>query len=169
VFLPFVSNISEAIRRAGDEVSVKTVFSANETLKKRLTHMKPKSNTGEKELIYRIPCECGAKYIGKTGRPLETIVSEHRRNLLKLSRDREISIEEESLSSLLATHAAENRHQILWEEVTILGSENNAKTRKFHKAAVMHIENNMISRPSLDIPQLWHYIVKYPLLVQLIF
>jgi hypothetical protein len=110
------------------------------TLKKRLTHVKPKRNTREKEVIYRIPCECGAKYIDETGRPLETRVNEHRRNLLKLSRDREIGIEKESLSSLLATHAAENRHQVLWEEVTMLGSENenNAKKRKFHEAAVMH-------------------------------
>jgi hypothetical protein len=82
-------------------------------------------------------------------------VSEHRRNLLKFSRDREIGIEKESLSSLLATHAAENMHQVLWEEVTILGSENNAKKRKFHEAAVM-LGNNVTSRPILDIPPLWH-------------
>jgi hypothetical protein len=49
--------------------------------------------------------------------------------LLKLSKVREIGIEEESLSSLLATNAAENRHQVLWEEVTILGSENNQKKK----------------------------------------
>jgi hypothetical protein len=67
VVIPYVAGLLEAIRRAGDEVSVKTVFSANDTLKKRLTHVKPKSNTREKELIYRIPCKCGAKYIGKTG------------------------------------------------------------------------------------------------------
>jgi hypothetical protein len=108
VVIPYVAGLSAVIRRAGDEVGVKTVFSANDTLKKRLTHVKPKSNTRAKVLIYRIPCECGAKYIGETGRPLETRVSEDRRNLLKLSRDREIGIEEESLSSLLATHAAEN-------------------------------------------------------------
>jgi hypothetical protein len=155
VVIPYVAGLSEAIRRAGDEVSVKTVFSANDKLKKRLTLLKPNSNTSEKELIYRIPCECEAKYIGETGRPLETRVSKHRRNLLKLSRDREISIEKESLLSLLATHAAENRHQVLWEEVTILVSENHAKKRKFHEAVVMHIETNVISRPSLDIPSLW--------------
>jgi hypothetical protein len=74
---------------------VNTVFSANDTLKKRLTHVKPKSNTREKELIFRIPC--GAKYMGESGRLLETRVSEHRRNSLKLSRDQEIDIEEESL------------------------------------------------------------------------
>jgi hypothetical protein len=110
VVVPYVAGLSEAIRRAVDEVAVKTVFSANDTLKNRLTHVKPKSNTREKELIYRIPSECGVKYIGETDRTLETRVSEHRRNLLKLSRDREIGTEEESLSSLLATHAAENKH-----------------------------------------------------------
>jgi hypothetical protein len=51
VVIPYVAGLSEAIRRAGDEVGVKTVFSANDTLKKRLTHVKPKSNTREKELI----------------------------------------------------------------------------------------------------------------------
>jgi hypothetical protein len=154
VVIPYVTGLSEAIRKAGDEVGVKTVFSANDTLKKRLTHVKPKSNTRKKELIYRIPYECGAKYIGETGRPLD------RRKLLKLSRYREIGIKEESSSSLLATHAAENRHQVLCEEVTILGSENNAKKRKFHEAAVMHIEDNVISRPSLDIPPLWHSMLR---------
>jgi predicted GIY-YIG superfamily endonuclease len=159
VVITHVAGLSESIRRAGAEVGVKNVFSANDTLKKRLTHVKPKRNTREKELIYRIPCECGAKYIGETGRPLETRVSEHRRNLLKLSRDREIGIEEESLSSLLAL-MQENKHQVLWEEVTILGSENNAKKRKFHEAAVMNIEDNVISRPSLDIPPLWHSMLR---------
>jgi hypothetical protein len=37
-----------------------------------------------------------------------------------------------------------------------LGSENKIKKEKFHEAAVMHIEDNVISRPSWDIPPLWH-------------
>jgi hypothetical protein len=105
VVISYVAGLPEAIRRAGDEVSVKTVFFGNDTLKKRLTHVKPKSNTREKKVIYRIALECVAKYLGETGGPLETRVRENRRNLLKLSRYREIGIEEKSLSSLLATHA----------------------------------------------------------------
>jgi predicted GIY-YIG superfamily endonuclease len=34
----------------------------------------------EKEVIYKIPCEYGAKYIGETGGPLVIRVEEHRRN-----------------------------------------------------------------------------------------
>jgi hypothetical protein len=55
--------ISEAIRRVGNTVGIKTVFSSGDTLKKRLTHVKPKGEGKEKDLIYKIPCECGAKYI----------------------------------------------------------------------------------------------------------
>jgi hypothetical protein len=47
VVIPYVAGLSEAIRRAGDEVGVRTVFSANDTLKKGLTHVKPKSDTRE--------------------------------------------------------------------------------------------------------------------------
>jgi hypothetical protein len=36
-----------------------------------------------------IPCECGAKYIGETGRPLDIRVNEHQRNWLKMDRQRE--------------------------------------------------------------------------------
>jgi hypothetical protein len=108
VVIPYVAGLSEAIRRAGDEVGIKTVFSAIDTLKKRLTNVKPKQNGLEKEVIYKIPCECGANYIGETGRPLETRVNEHKRNLLKLSKLQEKDINEENISSLLAAHAAEN-------------------------------------------------------------
>jgi hypothetical protein len=73
--IPYVSGLSEASRRAGDEVGIKTVFSNTDTLKKRLTHVKPKQNGSVKEVIYKIPCECGANYIGETGRPLETRVN----------------------------------------------------------------------------------------------
>jgi hypothetical protein len=50
VVIPYVAGLSEAIRRASDEVGVKTVFSANDTLKNRLTHVKTKSNTREKRV-----------------------------------------------------------------------------------------------------------------------
>jgi hypothetical protein len=90
-----VAGLSETIRRAGDEVGIKTVFSASDTLKKRLTHVKPKQNGLEKEMINKIPCECGANYIGEIGRPLETRVNEHTRNWLKLSKLQEKDINEE--------------------------------------------------------------------------
>jgi hypothetical protein len=113
VVIPYVSGLSEAIRRAGDAVGIKTVFSAGDTLKKKLTHVKHKSTNREKEGIYKIPCECGAKYIGKTGRPLDIRVGEHRRKWIKLNNENERgNKKEENISSLLAMHAKHCHHII---------------------------------------------------------
>jgi hypothetical protein len=54
--------------------------------------------------------------------------------------------------SLLATYAVEHYHQVNWEEVTILAKESNTNERKIHEAAAMHIEDKVISQPSIDIP-----------------
>jgi hypothetical protein len=70
VTIPYIAGLSEAIRREGEKVGIKTVFAANGTSKKRLTHVKPKGDKQEKDLVYRILCECGAKYVGETGRPM---------------------------------------------------------------------------------------------------
>jgi hypothetical protein len=43
-------------------LGITTVFSSGDTLKKSLTRVKPKGKGKEKDLIYKIPCECGAKY-----------------------------------------------------------------------------------------------------------
>jgi hypothetical protein len=86
VVIPYVAGLSGAIRKVGDTVGIKTVFSSGDTLKKRLTHVRPKGKGKEKDLIYKIPCECEAKYIGETGRPLDIRVNERRRNWLKLDR-----------------------------------------------------------------------------------
>jgi hypothetical protein len=107
------------------------VFASNDILKKRLTHVKPKGDRQEKDLIYRIPCECGAKYMGKTGRPLEVRVNEHKRNWQKMKREKEEGLEAVTISSLLACHAREQDHQILWDDVKILAKD--AITKRFMK------------------------------------
>jgi hypothetical protein len=58
---------------------------------------------------------------------------------LKLDGERETDRDEAATSSLLASHAVENNHQVNWEEVTILAKKSNMRKRKIHEAAVMHI------------------------------
>jgi hypothetical protein len=153
VVIPYVAGLSEAIRRVGDTVEIKTVFSSGDTFKKRLTHVIPKGKGKEKDLVHKIPCECGAKYIGETGRTLDIRVSEHRRNWLKVGWDEQQEGDEAATSSLLAPHTVEHNHQVNWEEVTILDKEGNNRKRKIHEAAAMHIEDNVIiANPVLTYP-----------------
>jgi hypothetical protein len=101
--------------------------------------VKPKRKSTEQDLIYKIPSECGAKYIGETGRPLYIIVNEHRRNRLQLDRGEKKERDEAATSSLFASHAVEHNHQVYWEEVTILAKDSNIRKKKIHEAAIMHV------------------------------
>ena len=141
-------------------MGLKTVFAAKDTLKKRLTHVKPKGIGKEKNLVYKIPCQCGANYIGETGRQLQVRVNEHRRNWEKMKKEKEEGNDMDIISSLLAAHAVEKEHQIEWEEVTILANEANMKRRKIHEAAAIYLEEEVISQPSFDIPRIWHSLIR---------
>jgi hypothetical protein len=81
---------------------------------------------------------------------------------LKLEGEREKDGDEAATSSLLASasHAVEHNHQVNWKEVTILAKERNPRKRKMYEAAVMQLKDNVISQPSIDIPPLWHYILR---------
>jgi hypothetical protein len=111
-------------------------------------------------LVYKIPCECGAKYLGETGRPLQMRVNEHRRNWDKMKREKEEGMDLDSIPSLLAAHAVENDHQVQWEEVKILAKESNVKKRKIHEAAAMYLEDEIISQPSFELPPIWYPMFK---------
>ena len=160
VTIPYIAGLSEAIRREGEKVGLKTVFAAKDTLKKRLTHLKPKGEGKDKNLVYKIPCHCGANYVGETGRQLQVRVNEHRRNWEKMKRDKEEEKDTENISSLLAIHAVEKEHQIKWEEVKILASEVNMKKRKIHEAAAIYLEEEVISQPSFEIPRIWRPVIR---------
>jgi hypothetical protein len=41
-----------------------------------------------------------------------------------------------------------------------LAKESNTRKRKIHEAAAMHVENNVISQPSINIPPLWLSILR---------
>ena len=53
------------------------------TLRRLLVHPKDKVELEEQgELVYQIPCKnCGAEYIGETGRLLKTRLEEHRKDV----------------------------------------------------------------------------------------
>jgi hypothetical protein len=54
----------------------------------------------------------------------------------------------------------EHKLQVNWEEVTILVKRSNTRKRKIHEAAAMHIEDNVISQPTIDIPPLCHSLLR---------
>jgi hypothetical protein len=76
--------------------------------------------------IYSVPCECGRRQFGKTGRPLALQLCEHKLNL------------------------KENRRVGL-DEARILEIKSNSRYRKYKKLAHMAYLTSLISQPNLDI------------------
>ena len=87
VKLPYVKDLSEALRRVFNSYGVTTCFKPTRTLRQSLVAPKDKTTKEQKcGAIYQIPCQghtnrgpCQESYIGETGRALKTRFLEHRR------------------------------------------------------------------------------------------
>ena len=108
---PYVTGMSEDIRRVCRKFNIRVVFKSGRTLRSMLTKVKDTLPPGKQSnVVYRIPCSCGQVYIGETKRRLETRLKEHRdaceRGMME--------------KSAVAEHAWEHHHLIHWEETTVL-------------------------------------------------
>ena len=77
--IPYVSGMSEQIRKACEKFNLKVVFKSGPTLCSLLIRVKdplPKEKLAG--VVYQIPCQCGKVYVGEMQRHLETQVKEHR-------------------------------------------------------------------------------------------
>jgi hypothetical protein len=77
------------------------------------------------QCVYSIPCECGRRYIGETGRPLIVQLREDRHNIKQGLLEK----------SKLAQHAYEKNHRVGWDEARILEIESNNKYKKYKESA----------------------------------
>ena len=60
--------------------NIKAVFQTQSTIRQRVMKVKGRPKKDEiKGVVHSIPCECGAMYIGETGRNLHAQVKEHER------------------------------------------------------------------------------------------
>jgi hypothetical protein len=81
-------------------------------------------------------------------------------NWQKMKRKKEEGLEADTISPLLACHAVEQDHKILWDDVNIVAKEPNTKRCNIHEAAAMYLEEEVISQPSFEPPALWNPILR---------
>ena len=74
--IPYVSGVSERIRKACEKFNLKVVFKSGPTLCSLLTKMKdPFPKEKLVGVVYQIPCQCGKVYVGEMQRCLEVRVN----------------------------------------------------------------------------------------------
>ena len=83
--LPYISGLSESIRRILSPLSIQVLFRPLKTLKQELVHpMDPVPVSKRKGVVYSIPCtDCPHTYIGQTERSLDLHLQKHRWALKK--------------------------------------------------------------------------------------
>ena len=111
VVIPYVSGVSERIRKACEKFNLKVVFKSGPTLRSLLTRVKdPLPIEKLAGVVYQIPCQCGKVYVGETQRRLETRVKEHKDACSKGHAEK----------SAIAEHAWDQQHTIDWEDTKVL-------------------------------------------------
>ena len=90
--------------------------------------------------VYCVPClSCPQKYIGETGRKLETRIKEHQEECEKVMtkrKTRSVAQEKDTskLQSAISENARENNHIMNCNEVSILERETDKRTRWIQEA-----------------------------------
>ena len=78
--LPYVRGTSDKLEEICRKLGVHPVFQQRRALRGLLTRVKGPQQHVDKGVVYQIPCtQCNEVYIGETGRPLKTRISEHKR------------------------------------------------------------------------------------------
>ena len=126
ICLPYVSGVSEDLRRVCRRFDIRSVFTTVSTLRKHLTRVKDRDPLLRKSgVVYNIPCSsCSMQYIGETRRALETRLKEHQAATRRGELER----------SALAEHAWTEHHLPAWDEVAVLEEARNDKMLRIKEA-----------------------------------
>lgn len=118
------------------------------TLSSSFTKLKDPTPKNKVEgVVYNIPCECGAVYIGETGKTLDIRLKQHMNDVklvqTKIIRD-EMDIDNIHGKTALVNHAIKNNHKFKFENTTVIDRETNMRRRRFKEAChIWHDKNNI--------------------------
>ena len=111
--LPYIKGHSERIEWTTSLLNIRAVFQTQSTIRQRVMKVKGRPKNDEvKGVIYSIPCERGATYIGETGWNLHTQVKEHRWAVCK-----------GHTNNGIAVHVMKMNHNIHWKKAQTIRTE----------------------------------------------
>ena len=146
VVIPYVSGLSEDIRRICRRFGVRVVFKSGMSLRSQLSRLKDVLPLELHSGI--VQCSiCEKSYIGETIRRLGSRVNEHKDACVRCEIDK----------SALAEHAWNEEHPVAWDKATILDKDS-MRMRLVIKEA-LHISSNkgtLMNRDTgLELPGCW--------------
>ena len=134
--LPYIRGLTEPLKRLLKHYDIKVISKPLRTLNQMLPSPKDRpSEEKQTNVIYQINCaDCSWKYIGETGRSLETRKKEHIRNVKKCK-----------VGSNIAKHAWDNDHAIDFANCKVIDRANfrhRGTLESWHTAMTINADNN---------------------------
>ena len=137
IVIPYVSGVSEKLRRIFNKHSIPVYFKPGNTLRQRLVHPKDKTpHTHKSNLVYAVQCneECEDFYIGETKQPLHKRMAQHRR------------ANSSGPDSAVHLHIKEKAHSFDDNNVQILDREDRWFERGVKEAIYVKVEKPSLNR-----------------------
>jgi hypothetical protein len=134
--IPYIKGVSEPLERVFRKHGVAIYHKPFNTIRQQLVHPKdPTPKDNKSGVIYQIQCKtCSRRYIGETARTLKTRIEEHKK----------------TTSSAVNEHQTNTGHEIDWENVKVVGSEDKWMRRKIKESIAIRRD-----KPSLNRDQGW--------------
>ena len=153
ITIPYVSGLSEEIRREMKRLEIPISFKAYKTIRQHLGHPKdPFSKEEQSGVIYRIKCkECDGEYIGETGRQLKVRMKEHQADVRYGRTQR----------SALAEHSVATGHEIDWEDVEIIETEENWQRRKAKESWNIKMKKPKLNRDEGTLEEVYKKVIEH--------
>ena len=137
VAIPYIPGVSERIRRVFNRYDVKVAHQPTRKLRNDLCRLKDRRPVEERAgVVYKLDCaDCNAKYVGETGRQVRDRMTEHKRD-----------ISNKKPASKVYEHVSRTGHSFKFEEVSVLDSCSNRKTRLHLESIHTYKEEDSINR-----------------------
>lgn len=138
ISVPYVHSLHEKLSFCLNKFNFKLVGKSYNNFGKSLfSSLKDPTLLGNnKDIVYKVRCECDKVYIGQTKQLLSTRFCQHKRDAQKLT----IKKVAHDATSALSAHLYETKHNIFLDNVDILEHETNHSTRRVLE--MIHIKTN---------------------------
>ena len=139
VTIPFVSGISERVKKHLKAYGIEASFKPGNTLRSKLVHVKDKQPKEKRSnLVYGIVCagnDCNETYVGETKQALKSRVYQHRN-----------PSSNEAQNSAVYLHLRETGHTINVKDATILDKEEHYNRRGIKEAIWERVESPSLNK-----------------------
>ena len=130
--LPYVEGLTQNLNRLLMKNGIKCAISSRgQRLRDHISKIKDPQAPETKPCVYEIPCHCGKKYIGQTGRKLKVRITEHKRDVRYDNR----------AGSAFVEHLYEQGdHAPMWDKAKVVDNEEHLTKRLTKEAMHIYLE-----------------------------